>query len=198
MSDVFQSEKLDRETHADPDMHWIGESIAPPTEDEIAALVGPTSDVGTSKFVARSDHKHQIDPGLLTEFAEFNPAGNTDAEVLGVSTLWLSAPISGEVPDWATRAIVQINITGIYATAAGSNYVLDATLSGGTVGGQFEQINHPNANERQNISFCINDSSGFSTGAGQFIRIFAKLIAGAGPMRADANSRVSCLITFRP
>lgn len=198
-SSPFEEEFLKASSHEDPDKHWIGQSLGIPSRDEVAETIGVTATEGTSPYPARADHNHMIDTGLLTEFAEFNPAGNTDATGLAPLALWLSLPINGEVPDWATVAVVQLNLTGIFVvTAAPTTYQLDLTLSGGAIAGQTDFIAFPAINERQNISFTVRDSSGFNTGAGQFIRVFAGGSTGGGIMRADANSRASALITFRP
>lgn len=46
--------------HLDPDKHWIGETLAPPTQTEIAATIGTVSGPGDSPFVARADHIHKL------------------------------------------------------------------------------------------------------------------------------------------
>jgi len=64
-AEQVQDTPLTIREHLDPDKHWIGETLAPPTQGEIEATIGTTSGPGESPFVARADHKHKIDPTLL-------------------------------------------------------------------------------------------------------------------------------------
>jgi len=70
---VFKEYLTVRE-HLDPDKHWIGEALAPPTQGDLAATVGTLSGPGDSPFVARADHLHKIDPTLLPSLVTWNPS----------------------------------------------------------------------------------------------------------------------------
>lgn len=53
----IKDEYLTDVLHSDPDKHWIGESLAPPSAAE-ATYAGVATSPGTSPFVARADHSH--------------------------------------------------------------------------------------------------------------------------------------------
>jgi len=73
-AETVQDTPLTIREHLDPDKHWIGETLAPPTQSEIAATVGITSGPGDSPFVARADHLHKIDPTLLPVAISWTPS----------------------------------------------------------------------------------------------------------------------------
>lgn len=60
---AFSPEFLSKKAHANPDLHIIGNDIAPPS---VVSNVG-TAALGTSPYPAREDHVHNIPAGYITE-----------------------------------------------------------------------------------------------------------------------------------
>ena len=55
----FNEENLTVYQHMDADKHWIGESLPPPSVDEVQ-YAGVKTAVGESPFPARADHSHDV------------------------------------------------------------------------------------------------------------------------------------------
>lgn len=56
-------EFINRVSHADPALHLLGESLAPPT---VVTAIGDVSFIGTSNVAAREDHQHSLPTNGLT------------------------------------------------------------------------------------------------------------------------------------
>lgn len=184
--------------HLDPDKHWIGEALAPPTQGDLAATIGNVSGPGDSPFVARADHMHKVDPAFVN-LVSFNASPGTDT-VAGTTTSftdWLTSN-TFTVPDWCVSAMIHVDLTNIYiATATGTTYTITATISTGTYSGGDACGFTPNAvSSRQSTSFSIT-ISGFTPGTGRSVKIGARRASGTGDMHADSSSKITGFVNFR-
>ena len=193
---VFEEETLTVREHMDADKHWIGETLAPPTQSEIAGTVGTVSGPGDSPFVARADHTHKLDAAIFPVFVYVFPASADDATTTTTMTTW-HITNAFTVPTWATAAIVQVNLTGIYMVTSGSTtYALDVTILGGNYSGDYAAFSPLNINDRISVSYC-KTVTGFGTGAGMNVRIGARRVSGTGTARADSASKITGFVMFR-
>ncbi len=76
----FEEENLTVRDHLDPDKHWVGEALAPPSVNE-ATFAGVETAVGDSPFVSRADHSHDT----RTRFSVYSHVA-FKALALGVTT----------------------------------------------------------------------------------------------------------------
>ena len=192
-----QDEPLTIREHLDPDKHWIGEALAPPTQSEIAATVGTVSGPGDSPFVARADHLHKLDTGLFMVSFSATPGAADDATGTTTMTHWLTSNSTFTVPTWATSAVIHVDLANIYLITSTAAYYLSAIITGASFSANDVGAFSPaTISERESTSFTYT-TTGFSTGPGQSVLIGARRTVGTGLLRADPSSRITGFISFR-
>jgi hypothetical protein len=195
----FEEENMTIRGHLDPDKHFIGDAIAPPSASEIAVTIGTVTDTGVSPFVARADHIHALDPGLRPFF--FNIAGSAIAGGTTTSFVdWLTSFQTVPIPSWATSYIVQVNLTNIFVTTAVAGYAFETSLEVNTyAGGGDRGLFQPSAiNDKHSISFTGSRTIPSTiAGTSKSIIIGSRRFSGTGVVQWDTLCRGSGIIHFK-
>lgn len=187
-------ENLTIRDHQDPDKHWIGETLPAPTQGDIPGTVGTLSGVGDSPFPARADHLHKLDGSFFPRSINASPGSLIAATTSASFVTWLTSN-TFTVPDWATSALVHVDITNIYTLTAVATYTLCATISGGAYAGDAAGFTTPAVSERSSTSLSLV-VSGFTPGAGKAVLIGARRTSGTGVLNADTSSKVTGFVQF--
>ena len=182
-------------SHQDADKHWVGESLPAPSSSDIASVTGSTSSPGASPFPARADHTHKLDPGIFPFHSTYFPSGNVDATTSSSYVTWIAFG-SFTVPTWARSAIIQINISGVYAISAGAAYAFEAGVTMGATSGDAGIFDMTTINLRTSVSFSLR-VGGFAVGT-QWVEVNARRWSGTGQLRADSASKFEAITWFSP
>lgn len=125
-------------------------------------------------------------------YLAFSPGGNTDysSDTIGD---WISVG-NMTIPAWATKARVQVSITGFYTVTGAGTF--QGNLKIGTVNGRLVDFISSSSGVGEQISVSWADEISLSGTGVQAVVIRADRESGTNALRADTGTDVTMIITY--
>ncbi len=158
----------------------------------IAQTAGTTPAGADSTVKARLDRIEATLVSNAIKCVEFTPVGFNDASVEAMVD-WVTLG-NLTVPTWATAAIVQMNVVGLYAVTAVPTNLKLRTSIGAVNGSTLGRVDGYTLNQRNNSAWADRINS-IATGV-QALKVQAQRDSAQGAIRADTVSAFSAIVTY--